>query len=279
MPAILSKRYVLFALALTLTLLTFACVNGDATYETANLEEAISWGTVAEVQTFVANGADVNGKDAAGNPILLAAISRHVPTFGISIMGGQPVRFDPEPLKILIEAGGDVNARDSDGNPMLHTAITEDLEAVKILVEAGADVNARDADGDPIIKEAIWRSKVETVKVLIEAGADVDAKDDGGDPILKEAIWRNEVEVLDVLIEEGVNVNQTDSMGWSMLREARFREHSEIAEVLLAAGAVLAESEQEECESQEFESEFWRKVTQDEDIIERMSGEWMCSPE
>ena len=176
---------VVFALTV---LVTFACVNEDATYETDNLEEAISWGTVAEVQTFVANGADVNGKDAAGNPILLAAISRHVPTFGISIMGGQPVRYDPEPLKILIKAGADVNARDNEGNPMLHTAITEDLEAVKILVEAGADVNARDADGDPIIKEAIWRSKVEIVKVLIEAGADVDAKDAGGDPILKEAV-------------------------------------------------------------------------------------------
>ena len=257
------------------------CDNGDSTAgpRPVNLEDAVEWGTVEEVSTFVAHGADVNGRDDAGNPILLAAVARRVPTFGISIMGGQPVRYDPEPLKILIEAGAGVNARDSSGNPMLHTAIKVDVEAVRILAEAGADVNAIDSEGDPVIKEAIWRGEAEVVKVLVEAGADVNAKDADGDPILKEAIWRDEVEVVKVLIEEGANVNQRDSKGESMLREARFRENSEVEKVLLEAGAVLSESEQKECESQEFDSEFWRKVTQDEDIIRRMAGEWLCLPD
>ena len=265
---------------LALAVLTnFACANGASSYPARDLEEAVSWGTADEVRTFVAKGADVNGRDAQGNPILLSAVSRHVPTFGISIMGGQPVRYDPEPLKILVEAGADVNTRGADGNPMLHAAITEDLEAVRILVEAGADVNARDSEGDPIIKEAIWRGEAEAVKVLIETGADVNARDSDGDPILREAIWRDEVEIVKILVEKGVDVNQPDAEGESMLREARFRENSEVEKVLLKADAVLSESEQQQCESQESDREFWRKVTQDEDIIRRMSREWLCSPD
>ena len=177
-------------------LMVLACDNRDSTAGRVpgNLDEAVSWGTVEQVRTLVADGADVNGKDDSGNPILLAAVSRHVPTFGISILGGQPVRYDAEPLRILVDAGADVNARDSDNDPMLYSAILEDVEAVRILVDAGADVNARDSDGDPVLKEAIWRSKTDALHILINAGADVNARDADGDPLLKEAVWRDELE-------------------------------------------------------------------------------------
>ena len=79
-----------FALAM---LATLACDNRDSSYPAKDLQEAVTRSPVDEVRTLVADGADVNGSDAAGNPILLAAISRHVPTFGISVKSGQPVRY------------------------------------------------------------------------------------------------------------------------------------------------------------------------------------------
>ena len=232
-------------------LMVLACDDRDPNAVPQNLEEAVRWGTIEDVRIQVANGADVNGKDYSGNPILLAAVSRHVPTFGISILGGQPVRYDVEPLRILVDAGADVNARDSDNDPMLYSAILEDVEAVRILVDAGADVNARDSDGDPVLKEAIWRSKTDALHILIDAGADVNARDADGDPLLMEAVWREELDALHILIDAGADVNAKDSRGWSMLREARFRGHSEIEEILLAAGAVLSKREKQDCESRD----------------------------
>ena len=88
--------------------------NGDS-----DLYRAVWAGTIDEVRSLVASGADVNARDDSGDPILYTAIWR----------------ADPEKVQILVDAGADVNAKDSSGEPMLYTAIWRDkIEALKILV-------------------------------------------------------------------------------------------------------------------------------------------------
>ena len=135
-----------------------------------DLEDAVSRGTVHEIRTFIANGADINATaTSSGNPLISTAISRHKPHW----TGG--VVHDLEALRTLVDAGADVNIRDSRGNPVLRAAIGQHPDAVRILVAAGADVNARDSDGDPIIKYATWMGDEEIIEILVQAGADVNA--------------------------------------------------------------------------------------------------------
>ena len=86
-----------------------------------DLYRAVWAGTIDEVRSMVAKGADVDARDDSGDPILYTAIWR----------------ADPEKVQILVDAGADVNAKDSSGEPMLYTAIWRDkIEALKILVES-----------------------------------------------------------------------------------------------------------------------------------------------
>ena len=120
------------------------------------LYRAIWEGTIDEVRQLVADRADVNTRDADGEPLLYTAIWRG----------------EPEKVQILVNAGADVDARDSDDDPLLYTAVWRDKpEALKILVEAGADVNAKRANGESLLYVARWRGYGEIEEVLLSAGA------------------------------------------------------------------------------------------------------------
>ena len=56
------------------------------------------------------------------------------------------VVYNPDFMKVLIEAGADINAKDEDGRTaLMHTAYaqTDDPTVVEMLVEAEADIDAR----------------------------------------------------------------------------------------------------------------------------------------
>ena len=71
------------------------------------LYRAIWAGTIEEVRSLVAAGADVNARDGDGDPLLHTAVWR----------------AEPEKVQILVDAGADVDARDSVSNPVLYTAV------------------------------------------------------------------------------------------------------------------------------------------------------------
>ena len=235
------SRLIVLAALLGLLLLAgmalAACGGGEEYSDppARDLEDAIRRGTVHEIQTFIASGADINTAETSTGtrrPLISMAVSRHKPHW----LSG--VEHDLDALRTLVAAGADVNARDPDGNPVLSDAISEDPEAVRILVAAGADVNARDSYGDPMLSGAIWRNDVEAVRILIDAGADVNARDADGDPMLSGAIWRDHVEVVRILIDAGADVNARNAFGDSLLEYARGRDKTEIAQLLVDAGAT-----------------------------------------
>ena len=122
----------------------------------SELEDAVWRGNTEAVQTLLDEGAEVNTKDAEGNPILREAVWRE----------------HTEIVRLLVESGADVNARDVEGNPILREAVWRGhTEIVRLLVESGADVNARDAEGNSILHEAIWRGHADIEAILREAGA------------------------------------------------------------------------------------------------------------
>lgn len=103
----------------------------------SSLIDAVKKGQVATVKVIIADGADVNAKDASGNTPLHLAVEK----------GSQEI------VNLLIADGADVNAKDASGETPLYKTVEEGYqEIVELLVAAGADVNAKDNNGNSLIQ-------------------------------------------------------------------------------------------------------------------------------
>ena len=83
------------------------------------------------VQFLVANGADVNLQDSAGQTALVFAAS-----YG-----------ETKIAQLLIECGAKVEIGDSDASPLHAAAGMGNLETVRLLLGKGANINSRDREG------------------------------------------------------------------------------------------------------------------------------------
>ena len=119
--------HTLTAAAIFLTTLTAA----DAADHEAFLAAARS-GDVAQVQSLLADGADVNTSDAAGNTAL-----HYAAAFGFSDIA-----------RTLVAAGADLDARGRIDNTPLHLAAQEGhTDVASLLIDSGADVDAKNEFG------------------------------------------------------------------------------------------------------------------------------------
>ena len=119
--------HTLTAAAIFLTTLTAA----DAADHEAFLAAART-GDVAQVQSLLADGADVNASDAAGNTAL-----HYAAAFGYT-----------ELTETLVTAGADVDARGRIDNTPLHLAAQEGhTDVASLLIDSGADVDATNEFG------------------------------------------------------------------------------------------------------------------------------------
>jgi hypothetical protein len=119
--------HTLTAAAIFLTTLTAA----DAADHEAFLAAAYS-GDVAQVQSLLADGADVNTSDAADNTAL-----HYAAAFGYT-----------ELTETLVTAGADVDARGRIDNTPLHLAAQEGhTDVASLLIDSGADVDAKNEFG------------------------------------------------------------------------------------------------------------------------------------
>ncbi len=172
------------------------------------------------IEHLIKFGADVNAKDAAGEPALFKLKK-------------------PEKLQ-LIAAGADVNVRDAHGQTLLMRLDGDDTSLVERLIEAGADLHAKDDDGktvlmhatpqmtDLLLKHEIMIDDVDkngctalqlasnAIKtyLLIHAGADVNHEDlAGNEPILSVVEARS----AELLVEAGAKLNVSNNAGRTVL--------------------------------------------------------------
>ena len=187
---------------------------------------AIGHGNSEIVQCVVDAGADVDAKDADGDPILIRAIGHG----------------NAEIVRIIVSDGqANVDAKDAGGDPILVRAIGHgNAEILRIIVSDGqANVDAKDADGDPILVRAIGHGNAEIVRIIVSDGqANVDAKDADGDPILVRAIGHHNVEIVRIIVYAGANVNAITADGERLLTVAKKTHNSEIIKILEDAGAT-----------------------------------------
>lgn len=121
------------------------------------LFDAASAGYIAVVRRLLERGADVNGKNEAGETALHLA--------------AQNDRCNV--IELLLERGADVNAKNKLDETALHSATRYDkLSSVQLLLHNGADINARNSFGQTAIHQAAKSGYNKVIELLLNQGAD-----------------------------------------------------------------------------------------------------------
>ncbi|KAK0609470.1 ankyrin repeat-containing domain protein [Immersiella caudata] len=146
----------------------------------------------AEVVKILAeHGADLQCKDAAGDPIIIRAAAQ-----------------DNNMLRTLLEFPSkiDINARNEDDQTALHLAgIT--LENFRRLVNAGADLNAMAGGSGRPLASAAERGDAERVTYLLQHGADINLGGKNSGPALEWACREGQFDVVKLLLGRNADVN------------------------------------------------------------------------
>ena len=157
-----------------------------------------------EVKSALDNGADVNGKDQNGNPLVVAAA-----------LGREEALVD-----LLIAHGADVNATGKNGQTALRLAVERGSFLItRALLEAKARPNRLDS-GQFLLHVPCEKGMVEIARLLLRAGVDVEATiwDDHFKKTrspLYLAIGNGDLTMVELLLEHKVKVNFRD--GWGNL--------------------------------------------------------------
>lgn len=194
----------------------------QATAEAGVLLKAIRKGDRQGVEARLAQGADVNARDAALGSTALITASR---------LGRREI------AELLLAKGAEIEARDNFGSTALITASKKGrVQVVLLLLAKGAEVNAAQNNGETALYFAAIAGHREVVRALLAQGADVDAKANGK-TALGAAIARGDLEILQTLLAQGADVNIRGSSGNTPLVFAAGEGKLEAVKLLLAHGA------------------------------------------
>jgi len=217
------RRFLSGAVASLLTAGSFA--SGQVMSETP-LHSAAARNDAALVARLLAEGAEVDARNAGGATALLVATHANA----------------VNAAKVLIDAGADVNAKDHiQDSPYLYAGARGHQAILEMTLAHGADLKSTNRFGGTALIPAAERGHVETVRTLIEAGSDVDHVNRLQWTALLEAIILGDGgarhrQIVELLIEAGADVNLADGNAVTPLQHARAAGYHDIEEVLRAAG-------------------------------------------
>lgn len=190
------------------------------------LHEAAHEGDVAAIQDLVAEGADLEARDAAGRTPL------HVAAF---VSQNQAVRA-------LAKAGADLNALENSAYDIVTiAAVADDLALVDLALLLGASASnvTSPYDGTALIAAAHLGHHA-VVERLIAGGAPLDHINNLGWTALMEAVVLGDggpehVRTVRALVDAGAEPTITDRDGSTPLDHARARGYADMVSILEAA--------------------------------------------
>jgi ankyrin repeat protein len=193
------------------------------------LHRAAEIGDLEALAAAVADGADLDARDAQGRtPLLVAAHADQVAAF-----------------RALLEAGADVDLQDDLlDNPFLWAGAEGRLEILRLANDAGADPAITNRYGGIALIPASERGHIEIVRYLLdETDVDVDHVNRLGWTALLEAILLSDggprhQEIVRMLLDAGADPDLADGDGMKPLAHARAKGFREIAGLLEAADAT-----------------------------------------
>ncbi|MDD3927633.1 MAG: ankyrin repeat domain-containing protein [bacterium] len=232
----------------------------------ATLNSAVRRGNLGEVERFIGDGADVNGKAGDGStPLFWAIVEGYKEIADLLIGHGADINAadrrgltmlelalaqdHPETAERLIEHGADVKARVIDKNgyykgfepelgsmPLHWAAAGGHTRVAGILLDRGAEVNGKAGDGSTPLCWAVAGGRTEVAELLIRHGAEVNPKIENGITPLR---WAATAETVELLIKHGADIKTGDKNSRTPLLWAAFDGRVEVAGILIKHGADI----------------------------------------
>ncbi|KAK4230432.1 ankyrin repeat-containing domain protein [Podospora fimiseda] len=167
------------------------------------------------VRLLLDSGAEVNGKDQAGNIALMFAVPQ----------GHHDV------VRILVERGSEVDSKDVHDNALLHWAVNYP-DILLLLLKKGANVHAKNHQGKTALHWASQEGQTESVQLLLKYGSEVNAEDTHGFTSLHLAALKGHQNTVKLLLENGANTNSQNNHGWTPLHAALLNHHFSLINLL-----------------------------------------------
>lgn len=178
---------------------------------------------LAIITALLAKGANVNGKDPDGNPVIIL-----------------PIRWDnAQCVQMLLNAGADPNAADAKGTPALLAAVGGYDPRISQKQMPNGQVVILMSIGHRWMNAARWKAEYVILKALLDKGAKIEARCYGGGTALHWVSKDDYVEAVRLLVARGANVNARDDNGDTPLIEAGGCGCSGTVRFLLAHGADI----------------------------------------
>jgi|GEM_PF-3313315 len=240
---------------------------------TAELFTMILNGDSEGVGKLLSLGADPNGKNSEGTPVLLSALQQNrisivkillghnanancvdvdltTPMMQVvsnknklipktlsdgSVMYVKPEKeFNKYLADLLLGHGADIHAKDTkQETALMRAAALNNVDAVSYLLEKGADPNQKNGEGQTPLMVASKLGHIEVAKSLIKGKADIAATDNEGQTVLIMAAQLGDPEMVRFLISKGALIDAEDVYGATPLKVAQATDHKEVASVIL----------------------------------------------
>jgi len=180
------------------------------------LVRAILQDDLAQVETLLANGAEVNPSSWNEKLPLVAAV----------------YKANSEIIEKLIAAGANLDKLDFsvDSRPLGMAIEQNDLQRVRLLLDAGASPEGGDLSYTGLTL-AIEKNNLEIVKMLLEAGADPNTDMEDCDRAIMHAAWCGNLEIIKTLVAHGADVNAWSEGDTAIISAAR-NAHREVYDYL-----------------------------------------------
>jgi len=170
------------------------------------LHLAIETGNLSIVRYLIDNGADVNGKDWAGDTPLHKAASEGY----------------REIMSYLVSKGADIRSRNKfQSTPLHHASYQTSLQPIVFLVENGAEINSTNIKIETPLNIAAYMDNYQIIAYLIASGADVNISDNMGMSPLHYAIFGRDAKVIRLLLSKKADVFAINGAGNTPIDIAR----------------------------------------------------------
>ncbi|KAF4994424.1 hypothetical protein FDECE_13124 [Fusarium decemcellulare] len=177
-------------------------------------------GDVQQMSGFLAQGANINGRNGEGNTPLGCAV----------------VANKEDAVKFLIGAGADINSKDLKLPPLFLAASVGSIDVARLLINQGANVNQKSWSGQSYFVDVCNSDNLEGIRLLLENGAKASTTNLSGRPMIAQAVKKGNIELVRLLLKHGASPNSGDITGNSLLALAASQDRMDMMHLLIENG-------------------------------------------